>query len=138
MADVEALAARLQQHGIRPSAQRLAIAAYVLETGEHPSAERVWGQVRSRLPVLSRATVYNTLNLFVQRGLLRELQLMPGPVLYDANLLPHHHLIDEDSGAVGDLPWEALSVEGIDALDAIDVEQHGVVLRGRRRSQARP
>ena len=136
MAAVETLAAKLNQHGIRPSAQRLAIGAYVLETGEHPSAERVWSQVRPQLPMVSRATVYNTLNLFVQRGLLRELQLTPGPVVYDANLAPHHHLIDEATGAITDVPWQALTVEGIEALDAVEVQQHSVVLRGRRRSQA--
>lgn len=133
MADVEELAARLLEHGVRPSAQRLAIAAYVLETGEHPSAERVWSQVRPRLPMVSRATVYNTLGLFVERGLLRELQLRPGPVVYDANLLPHHHFVDEETGVIGDVPWQALSVEGIDAFDAVDVQNYSVVLRGRRR-----
>ena len=53
----------------------LAVAAYVLHTTEHPSAEKVWASVRKNFPMVSRATVYNTLNLFVEKGLLRELHL---------------------------------------------------------------
>jgi Fe2+ or Zn2+ uptake regulation protein len=64
--------ALLTRHGIQPSAQRVAVADYVLYTDEHPSADRVFAKVRKSLPVLSRATVYNTLNLLVKKGLLRE------------------------------------------------------------------
>ena len=54
----------LQEHGIQPSAQRVAVADYVLQTLEHPSADLVWNRVKARVPYISRATVYNTLNLF--------------------------------------------------------------------------
>ena len=64
---------QLTRLGIRPSAQRVAIAAYVLATEEHPSADMVWSRVKATLPVVSRATVYNTLKLFVEKGLLQEL-----------------------------------------------------------------
>jgi len=51
---------RLRAHGIQPSAQRVGIARYVLATDEHPSADQVWDRVRRDMPVVSRATVYNT------------------------------------------------------------------------------
>ena len=86
----------LKEHGIQPSAQRVAVAEYVLHTPEHPSAEKVWARVRESFPMISRATVYNTLNLFVEKGLLRELHLAPDSVLFDANTDRHHHFIDED------------------------------------------
>ena len=72
------IAAVLRAHGVQPSAQRLAVAAYVLDTDEHPSAEEVLYQAKARLPMISRATVYNTLNLFVEKGLMRELVLAEG------------------------------------------------------------
>ena len=50
----------LRQHGIQPSAQRVAVADYVLQTAEHPSADLVWKRVKARVPYISRATVYNT------------------------------------------------------------------------------
>lgn len=123
---------QLETHGIRPSAQRVAIAGYVLSTGDHPSAEEVWQTVRQQFPMVSRATVYNTLNLFAAKGLLRELTLAPGCTVYDPKLEPHHHFVD-DAGAIEDVPWTALSVAGVDGLRGYDVREFSVVLRGRRR-----
>ncbi|HEY2409010.1 MAG TPA: transcriptional repressor, partial [Polyangiaceae bacterium] len=75
-ATLDALSAK----GIQPSAQRAAIAEYVLYTSDHPSADRVWAEVKRSFPLLSRATVYNTLNLFAAKGLLRQLVLAEGNV----------------------------------------------------------
>lgn len=125
------LIARLEQHEVRPSAQRLAIAGYVLATTDHPTADEVWRQVREHFPMVSRATVYNTLQLFTEKGLLRQLAL-EGSTVYDPNVAPHHHFIDEDSGAVEDIPWNALSVHDVDRLQGIDVRDYMVIVRGRR------
>jgi Fe2+ or Zn2+ uptake regulation protein len=104
---------RLEQHGIRASAQRAAIAQWVLATDTHPSADEVWTAVRKTLPMVSRATVYNTLKLFVEKGLLRELVLAPGCIVYDPKMEPHHHFIEDD------------------------VREFSVVLHGRRRGGRR-
>lgn len=129
---MSATAERLHRSGIQPSAQRVAIAEYVLATEAHPSAEQVWAEVRARVPTISRATVYNTLNLFVRKGLLRQLQLADGKVGFDPNLQPHHHFIDEATGVVHDVPWDALEVRRVDALRGLEVREYQVVLRGRR------
>ena len=80
------VAAILRAHGIQPSAQRLAVAAYVLDTDEHPTAEEVCARCTRSFPMISRATVYNTLNLFVDKGLLRELVLAEGRTVFDRKL----------------------------------------------------
>lgn len=121
----------LERAGIQPSAQRVAVADYVLATEEHPSAEQVWARVKERFPVLSRATVYNTLNLFVEKGLLRELVLAEGRVVFDPKLTPHHHFIDDDTQNIVDIPWDALQVRHVDTLRGFDVREYQVVLRGR-------
>ncbi len=131
---MEDVVERLRERGIQPSAQRIAIARYVLETDEHPTVEQVLERVRERFPYVSRATVYNTLNLFVARGLLRRLVVAPGRVVYDPRVEPHHHFLDEASGRVFDVPWEALRVTGVDQLEGLQVEDYQVVLRGRRAS----
>lgn len=123
---------KLRAHGIQPSAQRVAVAEYVLHTDEHPSAEQVWHEVRRRFPMLSRATVYNTLNLFVEKGILRELALAQGRVIFDPNVERHHHFIDDDTGAIHDVPWDSLGVTKLDALKGYDVREYMVVLRGTR------
>jgi Fur family iron response transcriptional regulator len=134
MADVEQL---LRAHGIQPSAQRIAVGRYVLTTDDHPSADEVWQRVRSKLAVLSRATVYNTLNLFVARGLLRSHFLAEGRVVYDPRTEPHHHFIDDDSGRIHDVPWSALKVTSPGALPGAlagyDVREYQVVLRGAKK-----
>jgi Fur family iron response transcriptional regulator len=127
----------LEAKGIQPSAQRVAVARYVLETDEHPSAEQVFARVKDALPVLSRATVYNTLNLFVEKGLLRALVLAEGKVVFDPKLEPHHHFIDDDTGAIHDVPWDALKVRGVDDLDGLEVREHQVVLRGKSKKKTR-
>lgn len=124
--------ALLTRNGIQPSAQRVAVADYVLFTDEHPSADRVFARVKKVLPVLSRATVYNTLNLFVKKGLLRELVLAEGKVVFDPKLDRHHHFVDEVSGRIFDVPWDALEVRKVGSLDDFEVAEYQVVLRGRR------
>ncbi|HYD39215.1 MAG TPA: transcriptional repressor [Anaeromyxobacter sp.] len=123
---------RLRRSGIQPSAQRVAVADYVLATDAHPTAEQVWSTVRARFPELSRATVYNTLNLLVRKGLLRQVQLEEGRTGFDPNLAPHHHFIDEATGHVHDVPWDALEVRRVEALRGLEVREYQVVLRGRR------
>lgn len=126
----DALARLLESHDIQPSAQRLAVASYVLDTSAHPSADQVFEEVRARIPMISRATVYNTLNVLVERGLLRPLPLAEGKVVFDPNVAPHHHFIDEASGAIHDVPWEALDVRRVEGLKGFKVREYQVVLRG--------
>ena len=127
----------LKQRGIQPSAQRVAVAAYVLFTARHPTAEAVCSAVREGFPMLSRATVYNTLHLFVAKGLLRELTLDEGRVVFDSNVSKHHHFIDERSGRIFDVPWEALDVNRVELLQGFRVHDYQVVLRGRKTGPSR-
>ena len=124
---------RLIEHGVRPSAHRLAVAEYVLTTRDHPSADRVWREVASRFPAISRATVYNTLNLFVEKGILRALHLDPESVVFDPRVETHHHFVDEKTGAIHDVDWEKVQVCNIDQLREYDVHEYMVIMRGSRR-----
>jgi Fe2+ or Zn2+ uptake regulation protein len=124
----------LRAYGIQPSAQRVAVAGYVLDTQEHPTAEQVFERVRDKFPVISRATIYNTLKTFVERGLLREMTLHEGRTVYDPNLQRHHHFIDEATGQIHDVPWDALEVQRVDGLRGeFEVRDYAVVLRGHRK-----
>ncbi len=127
----ERLAALLREHGIQPSAHRLAVAAYVLHTDEHPGADRVLEMAREALPLVARATIYNTLGLFVAKGLLREV-IVEGRAVYDANVAPHHHLIDDATGRIHDVPWEAVRVEAPAGyeLAGIAAVLHGTAKKG--------
>lgn len=123
---------QLRAHGIQPSAQRLAVAEYVLRTLDHPSADEVLARVRGRVPMISRATVYNTLHLLVEKGLLRQFVLAEGRLVFDPHVAPHHHFVDDESGAIHDVPWDALDVKRVEKLQGLEVREYQVVLRGRR------
>lgn len=122
----------LRTAGVQPSAQRLAVAEYVLTTEDHPSADQVLERVQGSFPMLSRATVYNTLNTFVERGLLRQLVIAEGKVVFDPRLEPHHHFIDDETGRIEDLPWSAVKVGDVKGLKGYEVREYMVVLRGRK------
>lgn len=127
----------LEQHGIRASAQRVAVAEYVLGATDHPSADGVWAGVKAKFPTISRATVYNVLNLFVEKGILRELHLAPGSVLFDPKMDRHHHFIDEDTGEIHDVPWDQCEVSNVKPMPGFEVHDFQVVMRGRRRTARR-
>lgn len=121
----------LNDYGIQPSAQRVAVAEYVLTTTEHPSADQIFARVSANFPMISRATIYNTLNLFVEKGLLRELHLSPGKVVFDPHLEEHHHFIDDETGTIEDIDWHQLTVGNLDSLKAYEINDYQVILRGK-------
>lgn len=87
--------------------------------------------------MISRATVYNTLNLFVKKRLLRQFVLNDGRMVFDANVDRHHHFIDEETRRIYDLPWEALTVSKLDSLNGFEVREWHVVVRGRAKNHQR-
>ena len=129
MKDEEA-AGRLKSAGVKPSALRVAVAKYVLETHDHPSADEAWARVKKTFPMISRATVYNTLNHLAEKGLLVRHVIAEGKVVFDCVTEPHHHFVDDETGAIHDVPWSALSVSRVERLAGFDVREYQVVLRG--------
>jgi Fur family iron response transcriptional regulator len=95
--------ARLQACGIRVTAQRLQIAGLLLAGPQHLSAEQITEALRSQGQKVSKATVYNTLNLFAARGLIRQLAVDDARSWFDSNVEPHYHFHDEASGALTDV-----------------------------------
>ena len=130
---MRAVLERLRNSGIKPTPQRIAVAEFVLNTAVHPTADEVWTYVRNNCPTISRATVYNTLNLFADKGLLKPQPLREGVVVFDSHVKPHHHFIDEDTGEVIDIPWEALRIRREKPLKGFEVREYQVVMRGRKR-----
>lgn len=120
----------LSQSGVRPTPQRIAVIDFVLSTDAHPTADEVLAHVRTTCPTISRATVYNTLNLLVSKGLLRTQLLREGTVVFDPKNEAHHHFIDDETGRIYDVPWDALTVSGEDTVAGFNVRDYQVVMRG--------
>jgi len=123
----ESLADLLRSHGIAPTHQRTEIARVLFERKEHLSAEQILVAVNAPEVEVSKATVYNTLRLFVEKKLVRELIVDPTRIYYDPNTAPHHHFYDVATGRLTDIPAEAVRIEGLPPLppdtvaDGVDV-----------------
>jgi Fur family iron response transcriptional regulator len=99
---------QLSDCGIRPTAQRVRIAALLLCAPQHLSAEQILASLRAAGARVSKATVYNTLNLFAAHGLIRQLSVDGARAWFDSNVDPHYHFHDLDSGALIDVPVPAV------------------------------
>jgi Fur family peroxide stress response transcriptional regulator len=97
-----------RREGLKATHQRREILREVVRTDEHPDAETVYRRVRRRLPTVSPDTVYRTLALLEEHGLLSRLELFTARARYDANVAPHHHLICTECGRVQDFSDAAL------------------------------
>ena len=118
----------LERHGIAPTEQRVEIARLLFARHQHLSAEQILARLSRDSARVSKATVYNTLNLFAETGLVREVVIDSTKRFYDSNPDPHHHLFHTDSGRledvaparvqIGDLPGLPASMEvlGVDVV----------------------
>jgi len=96
--------ARLSECGIRPTGQRVRIASLLLCAPQHLSAEQILATLRGSGARVSKATVYNTLNLFAARGIIRQLSVDGSRAWFDSNVDAHYHFHDTSSGALIDVP----------------------------------
>jgi len=128
-------AALLAGRGVLPTAQRIDIALLTLTRPQHLSAEQIIATIRENGLKISKATVYNTLNLFREQGLLRTVDVDPTRQFYDSSTSPHHHFYNVDTGELTDIPLDAVSLQVATALPP-GTEQAGVdvVVRVRGRS----
>ncbi len=126
------LAEVLRRHGVNPTHQRIEIAHALYSRHEHLSADQVLALVNERHPETSRATVYNTLNLFVEKRLIREVIVDPNRVFYDPNTAPHYHLYDVRTGRLTDIDAGGVQVSGLPRLpEGVVTEGMDIVLRVR-------
>jgi Fe2+ or Zn2+ uptake regulation protein len=112
ISELQGLKEKLLKHGIQASAPRIAIADYVFSTRAHPTAEEVRAEVEKKMPSVSLATVYNTLHLFVEKGLLVAVKDPASDKWrYDCNTKPHFHFFDETTGQMVDLDASVLRIQ---------------------------
>jgi len=112
------LADKLRAHGINPTHQRIEIAYALFSRCEHLSADQIMAIVNERHSETSKATVYNTLNLFLEKKLIREVLVDPNKVFYDPNTSAHYHMYDVESGRLTDIDAADIRISGLPGLPA--------------------
>jgi len=122
---------RLAAAGLRPTRQRLALAALMFDRGHrHVTAEALHAEAKDAHIAVSLATVYNTLRRFIDCGLMREVLVAPGKVYFDTNMNRHHHFFFEDSGRLADIPADEIQVAKLPAAPpGATVSQVDVIVR---------
>ena len=123
----------LRAHRIAPTHQRIEIAYALFASDRHRSADQILAAVNARHAESSIATVYNTLKLFVEKRLVRELIVDRTRVFYERNTEPHHHFYDVESGELTNIPAESVRIEGLPPLPLDTVaERIEIIVRTRR------
>jgi Fur family iron response transcriptional regulator len=106
------------RHGILPTPQRIEVAGILLERPQHLSAEQILDKLRGTGSGVSKATVYNTLRLFGERGLVKEVMVDPLRKFYDSTTHSHHHFYNVDSGEIADIACDDVRFGELPALPA--------------------
>jgi Fur family transcriptional regulator, peroxide stress response regulator len=97
-----------RQRGLAVTHQRTIIYEALFSMSGHPSPEQVYTRVRQQIPSISLATVYKTINTFLETGIVHEASPHHGSIRLDSNLEPHHHMICTRCKTIFDLDQEAI------------------------------
>ena len=125
----------IQDAGLRPTRQRLALAELLMGDGKHRhvTAESLFDASKDISETVSLATVYNTLRAFCDAGLMHEITVDGSKSYFDTNTSEHPHFFWEDDGKLTDAPSEELQIVGLpDAPNGMRIAKVDVVIRLRR------
>ncbi|MFN3406974.1 MAG: Fur family transcriptional regulator [Caldimicrobium sp.] len=115
--------------GLKLTPQRLAILEYLEQTREHPSAEDIYNALKDRFPSMSFATIYNTLEVLIKKGLVKELPLDSSKKRFDPFTHPHHHFVCKKCGKIMDVE-KHFDIAIPDDLNDVEIEEFQVVFTG--------
>ena len=126
----------LGQAGLRPTRQRVALAALLVGDGDdrHVTAESLFAAVKETGEKVSLATVYNTLKAFCDAGLMQEVTVDGSKSYFDTKTHDHPHFFWEEDGRLTDAPPHELKIAQLpDAPEGAEIASVDVVIRLRRK-----
>jgi len=101
---IETIKSTLKEKGIKPTYQRLKILDYMSQNiRNHPTVEMIYAELVKEIPTISMTTVYNTLNTFIEKGLVCGVTITGTEVRYDFNTESHHHFLCKKCGQIKDI-----------------------------------
>ncbi len=130
----EQIAAELTSKGLKPTDQRIRVASVLMSAPQHLTAEQILAAVRESGERVSKATVYNTLKVLAQHGLVRQIHLDPERSVYDSTRASHHHFHDLETGELRDIDPADIAFSRFPTLpDDMEAEAVEVVIRLRKK-----
>jgi len=130
----ETLNRKLAQAGLRSTRQREVVYDAILSKRDHPTADEIFARVKSAMPSISLATVYNCLDTLVQCRLVKQVHLERESTRYCPNLSEHAHFHDDDTGEVYDVRLDQEILEKLASLLPQDFEPNSIDITFRGRS----
>jgi Fur family iron response transcriptional regulator len=125
---------QLHVHGLKPTHQRVRVAEILMAAPTHMTAEQILAEIRRGGERVSKATVYNTLKVLAQRGLVRQIHLDPERSVYDSTVGPHHHFHDLETGELRDIDPNDIAFSRFPTLpEGMEAEAIEVVIRLRKK-----
>lgn len=123
------LSGKLQEHNIKPSHQRLQILSFIITNQCHPTIDQIYSALHIELPTLSKTTIYNTLKIFSEAGLVQEITIENNEVRYDINTKSHGHFKCKLCGNIYDfnINIDKILAEG---LNDFQIETKNVYYKG--------
>jgi Fur family peroxide stress response transcriptional regulator len=118
--ELEHLETACRERGIPVTVQRRVIFTALLERDDHPTVDQIFDDVKSRIPGVSRTTVYRTLETLADLGLARRTNHSEAFARFDGNMAQHHHLVCIGCGNVTDFQDPGLTIR-----DLPDVSRSG-------------
>jgi len=106
--NIQQIIAILRERGYKVTPQRLAVCKVILSSKDHPTAEQIYRKVKEEHPTMSPATVYQTLHLFTNAGLVQELGLSGRISRYERNTSPHINVVCQKCGEITDYEAETI------------------------------
>ena len=101
---------RLQECGIKPSLQRIAVMEYLMQNKTHPTSDMIFNDLHPKIPTLSKTTIYNTVKLLTEHGAIFSISIDEKNLRYDSDISQHAHFRCKSCGSIHDIPINNLQV----------------------------
>ncbi len=126
---IESIKTYLEDFSIKPSLQRIMIYKYLSTNRSHPTVDEIFNDLSPDLITLSKTTVYNTLHLFVNKGMAIPIHVEGNEVRYDADITTHAHFKCNKCGVVYDIPVD-FTTHSFKELSGYEIEEFQVFMTG--------
>lgn len=128
-AQIKNIGKYLKESGVRPSEQRIKIFEYLYNEKNHPTVDKIYKSLVDKMPCLSKTTVYNTLNVFLEHNIVKQLALEENEARYDADISVHGHFKCDKCGEIYDFGVSDMKIEN-DSLKNYEIKEKHIFFRG--------
>ncbi|ADO84333.1 Fur family transcriptional regulator [Ilyobacter polytropus] len=119
----------LKNNGVKPSFQRIKIFEYLVTKENHPTVEMIYKELVNEIPTLSKTTVYNTLNLFVEKKIANVIIIEENETRYDAHMNTHGHFKCEKCKTIYDIEIDS-KISEIESLGNFQIDEQHIYYKG--------